>query len=172
MGGCVQQEGKTWCGRCSGGPWRRRQDHQVVDGKARKTQGRGRQKAQSVQLSQSSQELFKNSTRDKQLLKGTGPQEEGELLSGDGKVFLSSALQPISAQLILTEIDDRKEERSKMLEEPIRCVHIAQVQQIPKEEFLAGDETSVKVETRERYSIFDDCLPGEQGPLPRSSDHV
>ena len=59
---------------------------------------------------------------------------------------------------------------------PLRCVHIAQVQQIPKEEFLAGDETSVKVETRERYSIFDDCLPGEQGPsyhpLPRSSDHV
>ena len=59
---------------------------------------------------------------------------------------------------------------------PLRCVHIAQVQQIPKEEFLAGDKTSVKVETRERYSIFDDCLPGDQGPsyhpLPRSSDHV
>merc|ERR1712012_780199 len=174
--GCVQQEGKTWCGRCSKGPLRRRQDHQVVDGKARKSQGRGRQKAQSVQLSQSSQELFKNSTRDKHPFKGRGPQEEGELLSRDGKVFLSSALQPISAQLILTEIDARKEERSKMLEEPLRCVHIAQVQQIPKEEFLAGDKTSVKVETSERYFIFDDCLPGEQGPsyhtLPRSSDHV
>merc|ERR1712012_1042136 len=174
--GCVQQEGKTWCGRCSTGPLRRRQDHQVVDGKARKSQGRGRQKAQSVQLSQSSQELFKNSTGDKHPFKGTGSQEEGELLSRDGKVFLSSALQPISAQLILTEIDARKEERSKMLEEPLRCVHIAQVQQIPKEEFLARDETLVKVEKRERYSIFDDYLPGEQGPsyhtLPRSSDHV
>ena len=118
--GCVQQEGKTWCGRCSTGPLRRRQDHQVVDGKARKSQGRGRQKAQSVQLSQSSQELFKNSTGDKHPFKGTGSQEEGELLSRDGKVFLSSALQPISAQLILTEIDARKEERSKMLEEPLR----------------------------------------------------
>ena len=168
--GCVQKDGKSWCGRCSGG--------QVPAGgrpsvgstsKGGKRRGRGMQKRQilpaSVESSQSSQELFSNPrSYPAATSSGLGGDQLGlRDLSRDG-VSDGCLLQPISGQQILAEIDRRKEERSKVLENPLTCVNIAQVHQIPKEEFMAEDGLPVKVEATqavERYSIFHK-LPEEE----------
>jgi len=181
--GCVQKKGKTWCGRCSGGlshcqlaSGRR----PSVNRKASKQGGRGRQKRQilpAVESSQSSQELFSNLTQEARPYTGatsSGLANGVRDLSQNGasKGYLNSLLQPISAQQILAEIDRREEERSKVLKDPLRCVSIAQVHHIPKEEFMAEDGTPVKVETKEpleRYSIFHKLPVDEETNDPQAS---
>merc|ERR1711971_145375 len=181
--GCVQKKGKTWCGRCSGGL-----SHcQLASGRrpsvnrnGSKQGGRGRQKRQILPLiesSQSSQELFSKLTQEARSYTGatsSGLANGVRDLSQNGasKGYLNSLLQPISAQQILAEIDRREEERSKVLKDPLRCVSIAQVHHIPKEEFMAEDGTPVKVETKEpleRYSIFHKLPVDEETNDPQAS---
>ena len=67
-----------------------------------------------------------------------------------------------------------KEEHSNVGEGPLRCINIAQILQIPKEEFIAEDGPPVKVEAKqplERFSILHK-LPGEEDtndPEPSST---
>merc|ERR1712130_234780 len=174
--GSIQKDGKTWCGRCSGGQTNCQQvpagRPPSVDSMGKKRRGRGMQKRQilpaSVESSQSSQEPFSNprSSGGQPGLRDLSQEE-----SSDGCL-----LQPISGQQILAEIDRRKEERSKVLENPLRCINIAQVHQIPKEEFMAEEDglpMKVKAnEAVERYSIFHK-LPEEEednnDPQPSST---
>ena len=187
--GTVQDKEKTWCGRCSGGPTNclvPRGRRQSVE---RKGRGRGRQKKHilpgpallQLSQSQSSQDLFSNFSREPWTSSAATSSRLFGVTDlsrdGDAEGCLSRLLHPISAQQIIAEIDRRKEERSKVLENPIRSVNIAQVQQIPKEEFMGEDEQAVKVESKqplERYSIFD-SLPGDQDindPDPSSPTNV
>ena len=112
--GTVQQDGKTWCARCSRGqrtgtaqPGRR----QRLIKRLRKERGRGWKMVQNppknfTDSSQSSQELFIN------VKEGDfSSQALGDISDDGSQGCLGSLLQPVSAQEILSEMDQRREER-------------------------------------------------------------
>merc|ERR1712012_410286 len=112
--GTVQQDGKTWCARCSRGqrtgtghPGRR----QRLIKRLRKERGRGWKMVQNppknlTDSSQSSQELFSN------VKEGNfSSQALGDISDDGSQGCLGSLLQPVSAQEILSEMDQRREER-------------------------------------------------------------
>merc|ERR1712012_764850 len=112
--GTVQQDGKTWCARCSRGqrtgtaqPGRR----QRLIKRLRKERGRGWKMVQNppknlTDSSQSSQELFSNVKEGE-----FSSQALGDLSDDGSQGCLGSLLQPVSAQEILSEMDQRREER-------------------------------------------------------------
>merc|ERR1712012_35237 len=107
-------DGKTWCARCSRGqrtgtaqPGRR----QRLIKRLRKERGRGWNMVQNppknlTDSSQSSQELFSN------VKEGNfSSQALGDISDDGSQGCLGSLLQPVSAQEILSEMDQRREER-------------------------------------------------------------
>merc|ERR1712012_584110 len=107
-------DGKTWCARCSRGqrtataqPGRR----QRLIKRLRKERGRGWKMVQNppknlTDSSQSSQELFSNVKEGE-----FSSQALGDLSDDGSQGCLGSLLQPVSAQEILSEMDQRREER-------------------------------------------------------------
>merc|ERR1712012_599446 len=107
-------DGKTWCARCSRGqrtgtaqPGRR----QRLIKRLRKERGRGWKMVQNppknfTDSSQSSQELFSNVKEGE-----FSSQALGDISDDGSQGCLGSLLQPVSAQEILSEMDQRREER-------------------------------------------------------------
>jgi len=119
--GSIQEDGKTWCGRCSKGLRKaaaqivkERPQQSLQRGPRKGGRGRGRKKVQisvPYQSSQSSQELFSNASQEQVFNMDTPRTSEGAI------GCLDALLEPINAQQIWDEINFRRAERDKDKEE-------------------------------------------------------